>query len=116
MSRDRVPRAGDGMRARAIDANAGPHPLGSASGPRQARQQAALLRLLVQLREHAGLKQTALAERLRITQSEVSKFERGERALDVLRLRTWLRALGIGLTPFAAALDEELSRLDRFAD
>ncbi|HET7525594.1 MAG TPA: helix-turn-helix transcriptional regulator [Burkholderiaceae bacterium] len=78
-------------------------------------QRAAMLRMLVQLREDAGVKQTELAERLGITQSEVSKFERGERALDVLRLRAWLGALGIGLTAFADALDQELDRL-AFAD
>ena len=37
--------------------------------------------VLVQLRKDAGLNQAALAARLRITQSEVSKYERGERAL-----------------------------------
>ena len=75
-----------------------------------------MLRMLVQLREDAGLKQTELAGRLGITQSEVSKFERGERALDVLRLRAWLRALGVGLAPFADALEQELDRLDCFLD
>ena len=72
--------------------------------------------MLVHLREDAGLNQTSLAGRLGITQSEVSKFERGERGLDVLRLRAWLRALGIELALFAAALDQELERLDAFAD
>ena len=71
--------------------------------------------MLVQLREEAGLDQTTLADRLGITQSEVSKFERGERALDVLRLRSWLRALGIEFAAFARALDQELDRLDAFA-
>jgi transcriptional regulator with XRE-family HTH domain len=75
-----------------------------------------MLRMLVQLREDAGLTQTELAERLSITQSEVSKFERGERALDVVQLRAWLRALGIGLTRFADQLDQELERLAAMAD
>ncbi|HEY6511818.1 MAG TPA: helix-turn-helix transcriptional regulator [Burkholderiaceae bacterium] len=80
------------------------------------RQRSALLRMLVQLREDAGFNQTELAHRLGITQSEVSKFERGERALDLLRLRAWLRALGVGLARFADALDQELDRLDGFID
>jgi transcriptional regulator with XRE-family HTH domain len=80
--------------------------------PLGSRQQAVLQRMLVQLREEAGLDQRALANRLGVTQSEVSKYERGERALDVLRLRTWLRALGIELARFADALDRELDRLD----
>ena len=76
--------------------------------PLRCEQQAALLRLLASLREDAGLNQRALADRLGITQSEVSKFERGERALDVLRLRAWLRALEIEFAWFADALDQEL--------
>jgi predicted XRE-type DNA-binding protein len=67
--------------------------------PVPSEQQAALLRLLVQRRKDAGLNQTTLASRLGITQSEVSKFERGERALDELRLRAWLRALGMPRIP-----------------
>jgi transcriptional regulator with XRE-family HTH domain len=72
--------------------------------------------MLVQLREAAGINQTTLAGRLGITQSEVSKFERGERALDVLRLRAWLRALRVEWTLFAAVLDQVLGRLDVFVD
>jgi transcriptional regulator with XRE-family HTH domain len=49
--------------------------------------------LLVQLRKEAALNQTALAARLGITQSEVSKYERGERCLDERRLAAWLRVL-----------------------
>ena len=75
-----------------------------------------MLRMLVQLREAAGVTQTTLAGRLGITQSEVSKFERGERALDVLRLRTWLRALRVEWTLFAAVLDQVLGQLDAFVD
>jgi len=68
----------------------------------------------VRLREASGLTQVALAARLGLTQSEVSKFERGERALDVLQLRAWLRALGVAFSPFADALDRELEGLDAF--
>jgi transcriptional regulator with XRE-family HTH domain len=82
--------------------------------PVWSKQQAVLLRMLAQLREDASLNQGALADRLGITQSEVSKFERGERVLDALRLRAWLHALGIEFASFAAALDRELDRLDAF--
>jgi transcriptional regulator with XRE-family HTH domain len=75
-----------------------------------------MLRVLVQLREAAGVNQTMLAARLGITQSEVSKFERGERALDVRRLRAWVHALGVEWTPFADALGQPLGRLDAFVD
>jgi len=81
---------------------------------RRTRQLRTLLHMLVQLREDAGLDQTSLARRLGITQSEVSKYERGERALDVLRLRDWLRVLEVEFTAFADALDQELKRQDLF--
>lgn len=83
--------------------------------PRRTRQQRTLLRMLVQLREGAGLDQTSLANRLGITQSEVSKYERGERALDILRLRDWLGILQVDFTAFADALDQELKRQDLMA-
>jgi transcriptional regulator with XRE-family HTH domain len=51
--------------------------------------------VLLRLRVAAGVNQTTLAARLGITQSEVSKFERGERALDERRLLAWLHALQV---------------------
>jgi transcriptional regulator with XRE-family HTH domain len=80
--------------------------------PTQLTQQAATLQVLVRLRMAAGVNQTALAARLGITQSEVSKFERGERALDQRRLAAWLHALDIEWTRFAGALDQALGRED----
>ena len=72
---------------------------------RGARSPAAMRGVLVRLRKEAGLNQAALAARLRITQSQVSKYERGERVLDEARLRAWLGALGQpieALDPFTA--------------
>jgi ribosome-binding protein aMBF1 (putative translation factor) len=80
--------------------------------PRRSRQLTTMLCMLVELRKDAGLNQTALADRLGITQSEVSKYERGERVLDLPRLRDWLLALEIEFTPFFAALERELQRQD----
>ena len=40
--------------------------------------------------------------------SFVSKYERGERRLDVLELREVCRVLGVGLTEFAATLETRL--------
>ena len=76
--------------------------------PSRSRQRTLMLRLLIQLRDDAGLDQTTLAHRLDITQSEVSKYERGERNLDVLRLREWLHALEVELPAFVNALDQQL--------
>ena len=51
--------------------------------------------LLIEAREANGLSQAALAERLRRPQSYVSKFERGERRLDVVEFLDVARALEI---------------------
>ena len=45
-----------------------------------------MLKALVDARQACGLTQTELAEQLRKPQSFVSKYERGERRLDVLEL------------------------------
>lgn len=52
-----------------------------------------LRRLLIETREGAGLSQTALAKRLGRPQSYVSKFERGERRLDVVEFFEVMDAL-----------------------
>ena len=51
--------------------------------------------LLTEARENAGLTQAALAERLRKPQSYVSKFERGERRLDVVEFLEVAQAIKI---------------------
>lgn len=76
------------------------------------KQQAATPQVLVRLRVAAGVNQTALASRLGITQSEVSKFERGERALDERRLLAWLHALQVEWTSFNRELDRVVHRED----
>ena len=69
-----------------------------------------LCRLLRQAREKADLTQVELAKRLKESQSEISKFERGERRLDLVQLRRWCKALGVGLTEFVRSFDEAVSR------
>ena len=59
------------------------------------RKQAQLRKVLVQARHDAGLTQVALAKKLGRPQSFVSKFERGERRLDVLEFLEVARALGL---------------------
>jgi transcriptional regulator with XRE-family HTH domain len=51
-----------------------------------------------------------LAEKLKETQSEISKFERGERRLDLIQLRRWCRALGVPLADFVTSFEAALSR------
>jgi len=49
---------------------------------------------LIQARQAAGMTQLALAAKLSRPQSFVSKFERGERRLDVIEFLDIARALG----------------------
>lgn len=61
-------------------------------------------------RVRAGVTQLDLAKRLRETQSEISKFERGERRLDLVQLRKWCRAIDIGLADFVDSFEAALVR------
>jgi transcriptional regulator with XRE-family HTH domain len=64
-----------------------------------------LWRLLREARDAAGLRQSDVAERLGQTQSYVSKYESGERRLDVLELRAVLEVLGVSLLDFVRRLE-----------
>jgi transcriptional regulator with XRE-family HTH domain len=57
-----------------------------------------LVALLRQIREEAGLRQVDLAERLNRHQSFVSKYETGERRLDLVELRDICDACEIALS------------------
>ncbi|HEV7926986.1 MAG TPA: helix-turn-helix transcriptional regulator [Verrucomicrobiae bacterium] len=61
--------------------------------------------LLSECREKKGLTQTQLCLRLKKPQSYVSKYEMGERRLDMVELLFVCRALGITLTGFANRLE-----------
>lgn len=52
-----------------------------------------LLSILISLREQKGLSQNQLAVKLKKPQSFVSKYERGERRLDVVELLDITRVL-----------------------
>lgn len=64
--------------------------------------------LLRQLRTEAGLTQTDVAQRLGQPQSFVSKYESGERRLDILELREVCQVIGISLPEFIRRLEEAL--------
>ena len=66
-----------------------------------------LLELLREKRVDAGLRQSELARRLGQPQSFVSKYESGERRLDVLELRQICQALGITLVDFVTDLESD---------
>jgi len=67
----------------------------------------AVAALLRDARLKAGLSQTELADRLGIPQSFVSKYETGERRLDVGEVLEVCNALGLSFMDFAAALAEQ---------
>jgi len=69
------------------------------------RKHSQFRKLLVQARRDAGLTQVALAKKLGRPQSFVSKFERGERRLDVAEFLDVARALGIDPARTIADLD-----------
>ncbi|WP_417850264.1 helix-turn-helix domain-containing protein [Thalassoglobus sp.] len=73
-----------------------------------ARQQK-LLSLLRETRSRAGLRQEDVAIQLNRPQSFVSKYESGERRLDILELYDVCEVLGIKLSDFAMTLEKVLS-------
>lgn len=66
-----------------------------------------LLRLLRQVRTEAGLRQVDLAKKLRQPQSFVSKYESGERRLDLLELRQVCETLGLSLSDFVKRFEDK---------
>ncbi len=72
------------------------------------RRQLEFRRLLKELRQGAGLRQQDIAASIDEPQSFVSKYESGERRLDVLELREVCQGLGISLANFVAMLEKRL--------
>ncbi len=62
--------------------------------------------LLRQIRVDAEVTQAELGSRLGVPQSVVSKYESGERRLDILELRQVCDALGLSLGDFAKRLEK----------
>jgi transcriptional regulator with XRE-family HTH domain len=69
-----------------------------------------LLELLKKARVDAGLRQVDLAKRLGVPQSMISKYEVGERRVDLLELRDICAALDISLLDFVQKLENLLSK------
>lgn len=57
-------------------------------------QESAFCALLIETRDKAGLTQADVAKRLKRPQSFVSKYEAGERRIDMIEFVTITRALG----------------------
>ena len=71
-------------------------------------EQEQLIGLLRQLRLDAELRQEDLAKKLRRPQSFVSKYEIGQRRLDLVELRDICKALGIPLVEFVRQFEQSL--------
>ncbi|QDT93567.1 helix-turn-helix domain-containing protein [Gimesia algae] len=74
------------------------------------QRQRILLDLLRKTREEADLRQDDVAERLGRPQSFVSKYESGERRLDILELYDVCEVLGITLSNFICTLESLLKK------
>ena len=64
--------------------------------------------MLRELRLEKGMRQQDLANKLGEPQSLVSKYEAGERRLDVLELREICKALGVPLSEFVKKVEARL--------
>lgn len=69
-------------------------------------QHATLQALLRQMRLDAGLRQLDLAQQIGQPQSFVSKYEAGERRLDLVQLRQICEALGLPLAELVRRFED----------
>lgn len=74
----------------------------------EGRQQAVLQNLLRQWRVNANLRQQDVAERIGKPQPFVSKYESGERRLDLVELRLICKAMDISLEEFVRRFEEAI--------
>ncbi len=71
-------------------------------------QERLLRSLLIERREALSLRQIELANRLGVPQSFVSKYENGERRLDILELRQICLAMEMSLREFVERLERAM--------
>ena len=82
------------------------------TGDQSSQAQEVLLALLRELRIDAGLRQSDVARRLNSPQSMVSKYEAGERRLDILEIRVICGFFDLSLCEFVALLEKRLAEVD----
>ena len=73
------------------------------------KEQQLLLILLRELREKAGLTQVQLAKAIRMPQSFVSKYELGERRIDIVETRQIVAGLGLNFIQFAKIFEDRMA-------
>lgn len=71
-------------------------------------QRGRLVSLLREMRIEAGLTQVDLAARIEKDQAYVSRYESGQRRLDVLEAREICQAVGVTLEEFVKRLEKAL--------
>jgi transcriptional regulator with XRE-family HTH domain len=76
--------------------------------PNENHQREKLLFLLKEIRQKNGITQVELAQKLGVPQSFVSKYESGERQLDILELRQICQLIGISFDNFVRQLEEKI--------
>lgn len=76
--------------------------------PNENHQREKLLSLLKEIRQRNGITQVELSQKLGVPQSFVSKYESGERQLDILELRQICQLTGISFDNFVRQLEEKI--------
>ena len=72
------------------------------------RQSKLVTSLLREFRQAREMTQVELAKKLGITQSNLSKIERGARRIDFVELNHWATAMGIDIGLFVAEFEARL--------
>ncbi|CAN7659275.1 helix-turn-helix domain-containing protein [Variovorax paradoxus] len=72
------------------------------------RQSKLVTTLLREFRQAREMTQVELAKKLGISQSDLSKVERGARRIDFVELRHWAAAVGIDMGLFVAEFEARL--------
>ena len=83
---------------------------GGRSAQPKRKKRKLLLALLRKVRLDAGMRQADLAKSLGRPQSFVSKYESGERRLDLLELEEVCRRLGVSLIRFVEMYQESIRK------
>jgi transcriptional regulator with XRE-family HTH domain len=65
---------------------------------------------LKKTRQDVAITQVQIAKKLKVTQSQISKVERGERRIDYIELRRWLRALGVPVIDFVTGFETYIKK------
>jgi transcriptional regulator with XRE-family HTH domain len=73
------------------------------------REHKILLEMLYQLRLASGLRQSDLADLLKVPQSFVSKIESGERRIDLIELRTILKYFNTNIREFVTEFESKIN-------